>query len=543
MGLAAVLPFMVLLAEPERITTEPWLRAAYRWGGFADERAFVLAAGALLLALLTLSRAFTVWMQYRKSVFLTEVDYGWSVRLLRHYLGQPYEATLGQHSGELRERIVREVGALCHGYLDAVLTLLVQGATLLFVAGLVIAVEPGVAAGALLLLGAAYLLIYRLRRRELRRLGERERDLNLERGRYLHEALAGGKTVRSHGAEETFITRFERASRLRGKLDPRKKFITNSPRYLFEVLAFGGIIGLTLYLTVRDGGVAAALPTLTLLAVAAYRLLPTLQAVFAAYVNLRTFGPSMDALYEPLRTGGPRATQPGGAGPREPGFGFSDHIELRGLGFRFAGAPRALFTDLNLTIRRGQTVAFTGPTGSGKTTLVDLITGLLTPTAGAILVDGRPLTSATLPAWRRQLAYVPQDTFLYDASLADNVRLGAPDRGPEALREALRQADLLDFAERELPAGLDTPLGEHGARLSGGQRQRVGLARALYRRPALLVLDEATSALDPATERRILDALARLPAELTVILVAHRPSAVADADRVYEMTATGQLRP
>jgi ABC-type multidrug transport system fused ATPase/permease subunit len=217
---------------------------------------------------------------------------------------------------------------------------------------------------------------------------------------------------------------------------------------------------------------------------------------------------------------------------------WSDAITLREISFRYPGGSRRTLDGISLIIAKNTSLGVIGPTGSGKSTLVDLLLGLYEPTAGDILIDGRPLTRALVPAWQASIGYVPQDIFLIADTIARNIAFGLLDNDidPARLREACAIAQILDFIETELPNSFDTNAGERGIRLSGGQRQRIGLARALYHRPSLLILDEATSALDVATEAKLLDALRSLTGKLTMVIAAHRFSAVANCDQLIDLT-------
>jgi ATP-binding cassette subfamily C protein len=218
---------------------------------------------------------------------------------------------------------------------------------------------------------------------------------------------------------------------------------------------------------------------------------------------------------------------------------------MREVSFRYPSTSRPALDGLSLTIAKNASLAVVGPTGSGKSTFVDLLLGLYQPTAGEILIDGRPLTPALVPSWQASIGYVPQDIFLIDDTIARNIAFGVPDNEIDdaRLREACAMAQLLDFIEAQLPDGLDTNVGERGVRLSGGQRQRIGLARALYHRPSLLILDEATSALDVATEAKLLEALRSLAGKLTMVVAAHRLSAVENCDQLVNLTEmTGTVK-
>jgi ATP-binding cassette subfamily C protein len=219
-------------------------------------------------------------------------------------------------------------------------------------------------------------------------------------------------------------------------------------------------------------------------------------------------------------------------------FRWNDSIALREINFRYPAASRPALDRISLIIPKNTSLGVIGPTGSGKSTLVDLLLGLYQPTTGDVLIDGRPLTPTLIPAWQASIGYVPQDIFLMDDTIARNVAFGLPDEeiDPEQLREACVTAQILDFIETELRDGFETIVGERGSRLSGGQRQRIGLARALYHRPSLLILDEATSALDIATEAKLLQALRSLAGKLTMVVAAHRLSAVAVCDKLVDLS-------
>jgi ABC-type multidrug transport system fused ATPase/permease subunit len=360
---------------------------------------------------------------------------------------------------------------------------------------------------------------------------------------YYREALqmlGGIKPVKVHRAEEHFLARFAGHSAIIAKMGARVS-IFNSARYVVEPLAFGGLVVAVLLLAAKGRDFSDILPNLGVMALAGYRLLPSIQLLYSQLTQVSSMRHAMDEVYDEFVV----AETDGSVSPaissdplaRARPFRWNDSITLREISFRYPGASRPALEALSLTIPKNTSLGVIGPTGSGKSTLVDLLLGLYQPTAGEIVIDTRLLTPALVPSWQASIGYVPQDIFLIDDTIARNIAFGLQDSeiDPVRLREASDTAQLLDFIEAELPNGFDTNVGERGIRLSGGQRQRIGLARALYHRPSLLILDEATSALDVATEARLLEALSALAGKLTMVVAAHRLSAVANCDQLIDL--------
>ncbi|MEM9258771.1 MAG: ABC transporter ATP-binding protein, partial [Bacteroidota bacterium] len=490
-----------------------------------------IATGIAVILLLALSRLLAVLINFWRERYQWGVYSRISNRMLAFYTNRPYRYFLDKNTADLRGYIINEVMNVVTSSLGPIITLMINGGTALVIILLVLAVSPMVAITSALVLGGAYLLIYQIRKRPLERLGAQRLEAAQARQRVLEEMLQGIKTVKIYGNEKHFTQRYRMATAKMAHAVPRLIIIFGTPKYVLEVLAFCGIIGVTLLLYLRTEDIGQVLPTLTLFAVAGYRLLPSLQQVFGAYATIRANRVVLDQLYPDLMASLAHSSRPTDEHAPLP---FHKVLRAEQLNFTFPNADKPLFQGLSLRIPRGQVVAFVGLTGSGKTTLVDLLTGLLEPDAGKITIDGVPLSPATATAWRNQLAYVPQEVFLYDAPLRENI-IFASEAPPsdQAIMQVLDRVSLGKFVRSELPNGLDTLLGENGVRLSGGQRQRVGLARALVRQPSILVLDEATSALDTLTENAIIKALEALPEDLTVLIIAHRLSTVQYADVIH----------
>jgi ABC-type multidrug transport system fused ATPase/permease subunit len=532
LGVASILPFMHLVSNPGAIQEQGILREVYTRLRFTSPNAFLFATGAAVLVLITVSnlvRALTNWVQF-STVWSTA--HGLSTRLLERYLAQPYAFFLGNNSSDLGKEVLLEVTELVKSVLVPLTDLVARLVVSLALLGLLLALDPVLALAVLGVLGAAYALVYVGFRRYLHRLGKDRYAAGRMRFKTASEALQGIKAVKVGGRERYFLQKFAAASEEFTSLQPRFQAVSRTPRYFVETIAFGGILVIVLYLLTTQRTLANVIPLLSLYALAGYRMLPAMQEIFASLSNLRYHVAVVDAIHDQfIRRTVPVALPPADAPP----LPLREGIELDDLRFRYEGADAPTLQGVSLSIPRNASVAFVGPTGSGKSTLVDVIVGLLAPASGCVRVDGVPVTPENVRSWQAAIGYVPQEAMLFDDTVLRNIVFGVDDRAVDRARveRAARLARIHDFIVDELPEGYDTEVGERGIRLSGGQRQRLGLARALYREPSVLILDEATSALDGVTEKEVMEAIAGMRKQVTMIIVAHRLTTVRDCDRIY----------
>ncbi len=302
-----------------------------------------------------------------------------------------------------------------------------------------------------------------------------------------------------------------------------------------ETVAFGGIIFLILVLIGQGNDFNKVLPIVTLYAFAGYRLLPALQKIFSALTKIKYNIPIVELLQNDfLNLQDPVPQKEVFSGKR---INLTNKIEVNNISFSYPGADTAIISSQSLIIEANTTVALVGPTGCGKTTMVDLIMGLLYVNGGEIIVDGSEITKDNIREWQNNIGYIPQNIFLLDSSIKKNIAFGIPDDQIDinSVRRAAAIANLDSFIEKELESGYEQIVGERGVRLSGGQRQRIGIARAVYHNPSVLIMDEATSALDNITELAIMEAINNLSHEKTIIMIAHRLSTVQKCDRIFLM--------
>jgi ABC-type multidrug transport system fused ATPase/permease subunit len=414
------------------------------------------------------------------------------------------------------------------------LTMTTELLVLLGISTLLLAVEPvGTLIAVFLLGGAAWTFHYATRDRIVRWGKSRQLHDGL-RLQHLQQGLGGAKDAKLLGRESNFLDQYRVHNTQSARVGQFQATLQMLPRLWLELLAVVGLATLVITMLAQGRGPTTIVPTLGLFAAAAFRLMPSVNRTLGALQGLRYSLPAVNTLHDELRLA---MAEPAGGEQRQ-GTAipvFQTDICLANVSYTYPSAAVPAVDDLNLRIRKGESVGFVGPSGSGKSTLVDVILGLLTPSAGRVLVDGENIQT-NLRAWQDQIGYVPQSIYLTDDTLRRNVAFGLPNEAidNDAVGRAIRAAQLHEFAAG-LPQGLETLVGERGIRLSGGQRQRIGIARALYHDPAVLVLDEATSALDTATERGVMEAVTALRGNKTILIVAHRLSTVANCDRLYRL--------
>lgn len=534
-GIASITPFLAIVANPAAVQEHEILRWLYQAGGFSESRTFLIALGILMFVFIVASNglsAFATWAMLRFSWMRSHTI---SLRIFRHYLTRPYVFFLERHSADLGKNLLSEVGQVVSGTVVPTMKAVAGGFATLAILALLFYLDPLLALITALVMGGAYGALFFAIRRSQRRMGQARFAANRRRFEILSESFGGIKEVKLLGREADMVRRYRNPSREFATTTAMNAVVAQLPRYALEAIAFGGIVLMVLYLLGQDRPFETILPVLGLYAFAGYRLMPSLQQIFHGLTNLRFNAAALDNLIADLPSGGfdPLPS------PVEESLPLQQAIRLRGVTFRYPTADAPLFEDLDLEIGACTSVAFVGETGSGKSTLVDIILGLLRPDSGILEVDGTAITNDNLRRWQHNLGYVPQAIFLTDDTITRNIAFGLPDEeiDMEAVRRAARAACIHRFVENELPRGYSTVVGERGVRLSGGQRQRIGIARALYHDPQVLVFDEATSALDSGTEEAVLEAVEGLAENRTLISIAHRLSTVRDADRIHLLEA------
>lgn len=534
-GISAVLMLLNVLSSPDKIHTSRVLSFLYAEFSFASDFSFQVALAIAVMAVVMVGLAVKAAGTYATIRFSAMRGYTISTRLLSAYLSQPYPWFLERNSAELGKNVLNEVDGLIARVVLPCLRLVSNSLLVVAILAFLTMVDPLVTLFSGGVLGLGYGLIYLRFRGRLHRLGKDMMDAFEHRFLVAQEATGGIKDVKVLGLEATYVDSYAKAARMAARSGATMGVMSELPRFVLEGLTFGTLLSLILLLLLKSGGdITEIVPTLGVVAFSTMRLLPSLQQIYHALVSVRGATPVLDTIVADMA-----ATPPLPLPEPEGGktLKLERALELSKINFAYGSASRPTLREVDLVIPSRTTVGIVGGTGAGKTTLVDLILGLLTPDQGEIRVDGIAVTEANRRSWQRSLGYVPQSIYLTDDTVAANIAFGVPpDRiDMAAVERAARAAALHDFVLSDLPQGYGTFVGERGVRLSGGQRQRIGIARALYRDPTLLIMDEATSALDNITERVVMEAVQRIRADKTIILIAHRLSTVRSCDTIFLM--------
>lgn len=540
-GVGAILPFMSILTDPQVVYEGGFIGKIYELFGGIELSRFLLIIGTLVLIVFIVGNFLMMsvfWVMHR---FSQNLSFRISRRLLGRYLYQDYSFFLKRNSSELVKNLYGEVGAVNNGVLRPLMEMLTYGVLAFAIISYLFFADPLIATLTLGVLGGAYGVIYYLFRKRLDIIGKKRVEANKGRFHLANEAFGGIKDVKLLGKEHRYLHRYEPIGKQFHRAQANVHIIAGVPKYLLEMVAFGGILLIALILYSQSGNVSGVLPLLSVYALAGYRLMPAVQNVFRAITTIRGHIPALDVVYHDFYLPPGKRTRmkesEKNASTKENPVPFQKEVSLEHISFRYSEDSTFALSGINMSIPKNHIIGIVGPTGCGKTTLVDVVLNLLIPESGRITVDGTPITDGNRRNWQQDLGYVPQAIYLSDDTITRNIAFGIPDEEVDmaAVRRSADAANIRGFIETELPSQYRTIVGERGVRLSGGQRQRVGIARALYHNPQVLILDEATSALDNITERVVMDAINNLAGKKTIIIIAHRLTTVMRCNTIYLM--------
>ena len=541
LGIASIMPFIAVLANPELVETNYILKTAFQTSaifGVKTINNFLFFLGILVFFMLVVSLIFKALTNYFQANFSQMCECSIGKRLVEVYLQQPYSWFLSRNSADLNKNILSEVVEIIGSGLNPMINLITQIIVVFTLLILLILVDPLITAIVTFTLGISYIIIFSIVRNFIKKIGYERLKNNELRYNSVNEAFGAFKEIKVGGLEQVYMQRFYFPAKEYAKNKANMQVISQLPRFILEIVAFGGMVLLMLYFLSKNGNYAKAIPIIALYAFAGYRLMPALQQIYNSVSQLRFIKPAIDNLQNDLAT-----LQTVRIDSSKDILEVKINICLKDLYFSYPNIARTALKNINITIPACSSVGLVGATGSGKTTVVDIILGILTCQQGSLQVDGQIINKDNVRAWQRSIGYVPQQIYLADDTLEANIAFGIEPKNfdKKNIERVAKIAQLHEFVINELPLKYDTRIGERGVRLSGGQRQRIGIARALYRNPQVLIMDEATSALDNLTEREVMQAINKNGLNITIIVIAHRINIVKDCDIIF-LLEKGELK-
>ncbi len=533
LGVAIILP-IVNLAMDADYKNNIWCKIVINISGISDKEQIMLIVIGIAIFIYVAKSLYLSWMYgqlYKTSAYIKEKT---AVKLMQAYMKQPYAFFLSRNTPEL----IRSVNSDTAQLYEIVLNVLQLSSNALTAISLLITlaitnpIMTGVVAG---LLGICALIIMLFIKKRSRYYGRRNQELSSDLYRSLQQMFEGIKEIKIINSEDYFINEY--SSEYRESTDIGRKYGLSNviPKYLIELMCMSGILVYLAFEIVFNPNYMNIIPQLAVFVAAAYKLLPSVNAIYAYLNTIIYHRASIDLVYRDIKEANELTIKENDTSGEVEPLAYNDCIELHDVSFRYDNQEKNVLNHVNIKIPKGKSVALVGPSGGGKTTLADIVIGLLRPTEGQVTVDNEDILN-NIEQWRKQIGYIPQSIYLIDDTLKTNVAWGMDSSKivDEKVWEALKKAQLSDFVSKH-EKGLNMDVGERGTRISGGQRQRIGIARALYRDPEVLVFDEATSALDNETEKEVMEAINSLQGTKTMIMIAHRLSTVENCDIIFKV--------
>ena len=532
LSLGAVLPFLAAIADPNYIYTHQYAQPLVQILGLTTASQIILPMTFIFISAVLFSGAVRVLLLYvmTRLSYATGADI--SFEIYNRTLHQNYDVHISRNSSEIINSIIRKTDDVIGGIISPLLLFI--SSIVLFVSILIALFSINVFAALVSSVGfgTLYWLIIIKSRQRLNFNSQCIADESTKVVQSLQEGLGGIRDVLLDGNQKFYCDMYRKSDLPLRYAQGNNSFITGSPRFVMEALGMILIAGLAYFLTLADGGISTAMPILGALALGAQRMLPALQQAYGSISTIRGSQASFRDVLKLLEQPFPNRTDDSTLVP----IILNKKISLKGVSFRYTNKTPWILNDIDLEIIKGSSVGFIGQTGSGKSTLFDIIMGLLSPTSGSIFVDETLVDANNLHLWQKHIAHVPQSVFLSDGTIAENIAFGCTEEEIDfdRVKRAAKQAQISKLV-KGMEHQYQTKVGERGVKLSGGQRQRIGIARALYKEADVIIFDEATSALDNETESEVINTINELKNNLTVLMIAHRLTTLKNCDKIIEL--------
>lgn len=539
LGISLIAPVMTVVMDEEAIDKKEYLRILYYGIGFEDTTHFAAAILAVLIVVFIVKNVFLFFLNKVQLRFVYTNQFSTSQRMMVNFINRPYEYYLNADTAIIQRMITSDVINM-YGLILNMLQLISEVIVFVCLVAILFIQDAVMTTFIASILIATLLIIKYFIKPVMKRSGEENQNFYSGLFKWISESVMGIKEIKIASKEGYFIDEYSKCGEGYVKAVQRYNLFTATPRLLIETVSICGMIGYILVVMLGGISMVDLVPRLTVLAMAASRLLPSANRINNYQTSIAYFEPFIDNVYNNLREEihdtkikyDPTAYTRSRDAVKMP---VKELIELKNIKYHYPGSDSYVLNDANMTIPVGKSVGIVGTSGAGKTTIVDVMLGLLGTEEGDVLADGVNVKE-NYQGWLKNIGYIPQTIFMIDSTIRKNVAFGIKDEDIDDAKvwQALREASLDEYV-RSLPEGLDTTIGERGIRLSGGQRQRIGIARALFEDPEVLVLDEATSALDGETEKAIMDSINSLHGRKTLIIIAHRLQTIDKCDMVYRI--------
>ncbi len=529
-GISLILPFINVVMNPEIIMTNKYLNFVYNLFHISDTTNFLIFLAFVLIAVYILKNVYMLIVYYFQYKILYNAQKNISLQLIKFYVNQPYSYHLNINTSEM-VRIVTQDTSRCSDFLTNAFFLLTEFVVLLLVISFLFYINKIVTLVLVVLFVCIFLCIFKVLKPRLKVFAKNNQKYHGGMIKWIQQSLGAIKDIKILQKEQFFINKYYDSSEKYTSAQKHFHFLEQFPRLLIESFVVSVILSVIIYLLYGGIDATTIIIQMAVFAMAAFRLMPSMNRMQIALNALMYYKPSIDVVYRDLKN------------TRVSGYLKEDENEqldmekdicINKISYKYPNTEKFIFKDVSFVIKKGKSIGFVGPTGAGKTTIVDVILGLLDPTDGSITIDNKNIHK-NKNSWFSKIGYVPQFIYLTDDTIRNNILFYDDENVNEnKLNTVIEQAQLKDFIN-SLPKGLDTVVGERGIRLSGGQRQRIGIARALYKMPEVLVLDEATSALDNETEKAVMQAIEHLYGKITMLVIAHRLTTIEKCDEIYEI--------
>lgn len=540
LGVTVVLPFIQAVLVPEKVFASRFAKPFIDFFQITTPQGLMLLCSIGIILLYLFKNAYMLFSYFIQYDFATRVQKELSIKMLKAYMSRPYEYFLNVNSSEIL-RGCRTDTANVYNIISYLFTVITEVLAMILIGSFIIFTDPGTAFGILLLMGLVMLGMVMIFKPAAKKAGVQDRSADALKTKAICQMVEGIKEIYVMQRKRLFVREYERASDIARKAQRTNSLITNAPDRIIEGICVSGLVGIICIRLLMNDDMVDFVPKLAAFAMAAFKVLPSIGKITSRINGLVYARPSLSNVYKIMREADEyekhyvQHIEKHDEIKEFDNLQFSNKLTIQNVVWQYENQKLPVLTDVSLEILRGQSIALIGASGTGKTTLADIILGLLRPQKGTVMMDGMDVY-AMPKTWARIVGYVPQSVFLIDDTVRNNIAFGLSDDKikDELIWDALERAQLKDFIAG-LPNGLDTIVGERGIKFSGGQRQRIAIARALYNKPEILILDEATAALDNETETAVMESIDALQGQITMIIVAHRLTTIRNCDRIYEI--------